>query len=166
MLANNACGELSSNKKDSSSFPISFETNLNETTKKNVTQIINFDNTSDKMRVLKSASDGDKIISKNQDTNETSFPFNITDAIGSSNDVANQGSEVTADFNGDGFEDKAIGVPYEDIGPIVDAGAVHVIYGSAVGLNATAVLPDQFWTQNSNDIEDVAEANDFWDFAL
>jgi hypothetical protein len=149
MLANNACGELSSNKKDSSSFPISFETNLNETAKKNVTQIINFDNISDKMRVLKSAFDGDKIISKNQDTNETSFPFNITDAIGSSNDATNQGSEVTADFNGDGFEDKAIGVPYEDIGSTVDAGAVHVIYGSARGLNATAVLPDQFWTQNS-----------------
>ena len=92
--------------------------------------------------------------------------FNITDAIGSSNDAANQGSEVTADFNGDGFEDKAIGVPYEDIGSIVDAGAVHVIYGSARGLNATAVLPYQFWTQNSKDIEDVAEANDFWDFAL
>ena len=149
MLANNACGELSSNKKDSSSFPISFDTNLNETAKKNVTHITNFDDISDKMGVLESASDGDKIISKNQDKNENSFPFNITDAIGSSNDAANQGSEVTADFNGDGFEDKAIGVPYEDIDSIVDAGAVHVIYGSARGLNATAVLPDQFWTQNS-----------------
>ena len=150
MLANNACGELSSNKKDSSSFPISFDTNLNKTAKKNVTQIINFDNISDKMGVLESASGDDKIISKNQDKNENSFPFNITDAIGSSsNDAANQGSEVTADFNGDGFEDKAIGVPYEDIDSIIDAGAVHVIYGSARGLNATAVLPDQFWTQNS-----------------
>ncbi len=148
MLANNACVELSRNEKDSSSIAISFDTNLNETAKKNVTQIINFDNSSDKMGVLESAS-GDKIISKNQDKNETSSPFNITDAIGSSNDAANQGSEVTADFNGDGFEDKAIGVPYEDINSIVDAGAVHVIYGSARGLNATAVLPDQFWTQSS-----------------
>jgi hypothetical protein len=155
MLANNACLELLSNTKDSSSITISFDTNLNETMKKNVTQIINFDNSSDKMGVLESAS-GDKIISKNQDKNETSSPFNITDAIGSSsssssssNDATNQGSEVTADFNGDGFEDKAIGVPYEDIGSIVDAGAVHVIYGSVRGLNATAVLPDQFWTQNS-----------------
>ena len=116
--------------------------------RKIVTQIINFDNSSDKMGVLESASD-DKIISKTRDKNETSFPFNITDAIGSSSDAANQGSEVTADFNGDGFEDKAIGVPYEDINSIVDAGAVHVIYGSVRGLNATAVLPDQFWTQNS-----------------
>ena len=149
MLANNVCGELSSNNKDPSSFPISFDTNLNETAKKNVTHITNFDDISDKMGVLESASGGDKIISKNQDKNENSFPFNITDAIGSSNDAANQGSEVTADFNGDGFEDKAIGVPYEDIDSIVDAGAVHVIYGSARGLNATAVLPDQFWTQNS-----------------
>jgi hypothetical protein len=147
ILVNNACVELSSNEKDSSSIAISFDTNLNETVKKNVTQIINFDNSSDKMGVLESASD-DKIISKTQDKNETSFPFNITDAIGSSSDAANQGSEVTADFNGDGFEDKAIGVPYEDINSIVDAGAVQVIYGSVRGLNATAVLPDQFWTQN------------------
>lgn len=146
MQANNACGELSSNKKDSSSFPISFDTNLNETAKKNVTQIINFDNISDKMGVLESASGGDNIISKNQHKNENSFQFNIIDAIGSSNDAANQGSEVAVDFNGDGFEDKAIGVPYEDIDSIVDAGAVHVIYGSVRGLNATAVLPDQFWT--------------------
>ena len=123
ILVNNACVELSSNEKDSSSIAISFDTNLNETVKKNVTQIINFDNSSDKMGVLESASD-DKIISKTQDKNETSFPFNITDAIGSSSDAANQGSEVTADFNDDGFEDKAIGVPYEDINSIVDAGAV------------------------------------------
>ena len=83
----------------------------------------------------------------------------------------------SGDYNGDGFDDLSIGVRGEDFlgvipGPggvfdtIINAGAVHVIYGSAVGLNATAVLPDQFWTQNSKDIEDVAEANDFWDFAL
>jgi hypothetical protein len=39
MLANNACLELLSNTKDSSSITISFDTNLNETMKKNVTQI-------------------------------------------------------------------------------------------------------------------------------
>jgi hypothetical protein len=35
-----------------------------------------------------------------------------------------------------------------------------------MGLSATAVLADQFWTQDSPDIEDFAEVNDFWDFAL
>jgi hypothetical protein len=83
----------------------------------------------------------------------------------------------SGDYNGDGFDDLSIGVRGEDFlgvipGPggvfdtIINAGAVHVIYGSVRGLNATTVLPDQFWTQNSKDIEDVAEANDFWDFAL
>lgn len=35
ILANNVCVELSSNEKDSSSIAISFDTNLNETVKKN-----------------------------------------------------------------------------------------------------------------------------------
>lgn len=119
------------------------------------------------MRMLDFAS-CDKINSKNQDKNETSSPFNITDIVGSTNssDAAIQSSEVTADFNGDGFEDKAIGVPYEDFDTVVKIGAVHVIYGSPGGLNATAVLADQFGTQNSPAIEDFAEANDFWFLAL
>ncbi|MCL4210654.1 MAG: integrin alpha [Phycisphaerales bacterium] len=41
------------------------------------------------------------------------------------------------DFNGDGFDDLAIGVPDEDVGLRVDAGAVHVLYGSVGGLRAT-----------------------------
>jgi hypothetical protein len=129
--------------------------------------MINQDDNLDKMTKIESPINN-TVISKNQDKNETSFPFNITNSIGStsSNDAATRASEVTADFNGDGFEDKAIGVPYEDIGSIVDAGAVHVIYGSSGGLNATAILPDQFWTQDSPDVEDFAEANDFWFFAL
>jgi hypothetical protein len=64
-----------------------------------------------------------------------------------------------SDFNGDGFSDVAIGVPEEDVGPIVDAGGVHVLYGSAVGLTATA---DQFWTQDSPGIlEDAERSNAF-----
>ena len=48
------------------------------------------------------------------------------------------------DFNGDGFDDLAIGVPYEDLSGRDDAGAVHVLYGSAAGLSVASV-PDQFW---------------------
>jgi FG-GAP repeat len=57
---------------------------------------------------------------------------------------------VAGDFNGDGRDDLAVGVPYETLtsasGDIPYAGAVNVIYGAPSGLNATAV-PNQFWTQ-------------------
>ncbi|EDY84040.1 FG-GAP repeat domain protein [Verrucomicrobiia bacterium DG1235] len=38
-------------------------------------------------------------------------------------------SLAAGDFNGDGTDDLAIGVPGEDIGTIVDGGAVNVLYG-------------------------------------
>jgi hypothetical protein len=41
---------------------------------------------------------------------------------------------VAGDFNRDGKDDLAIGVPLEDLGNIRDAGAVNVIYGSDNGL--------------------------------
>ena len=37
---------------------------------------------------------------------------------------------AAGDFNGDGFDDLVIGVRWEDIGTVEEAGAVHVIYGS------------------------------------
>lgn len=48
---------------------------------------------------------------------------------------------VMGDFNGDGFMDLAIGIPLKDVGIIVDAGVVHVIYGTAQGLNTTTTTP-------------------------
>jgi hypothetical protein len=62
---------------------------------------------------------------------------------------------VRADFNGDGFADLAVGVPGEDVGTVVDAGAVNVIYGSPRGLTAAG---NQLWTQDSPGIKDMAEA--------
>ena len=57
---------------------------------------------------------------------------------------------ATGDFNGDGFEDAAIGVPGEDVGSINNAGAVNIIYGSGSGLDPDGPpLNDQVWTQNS-----------------
>src|SRR5262245_22468401 len=59
------------------------------------------------------------------------------------------GQELAAgDFNGDGFADLAIGAPGEDLGPnneIVDAGVVHILYGSATGLTD---VNDQVWNEN------------------
>jgi hypothetical protein len=66
---------------------------------------------------------------------------------------------VLTDFNADGYADLAVGLPFEDIGTVMDAGAVHVLYGSAAGLQATAPN-DQLWSQNSAGIADVAERFD------
>ena len=66
---------------------------------------------------------------------------------------------VAGDFNGNGFDDLAIGVPSEDAGSITNAGAVNVIYASAFfgGLSANII---QIFTQDTTDIEDIAEAGD------
>ena len=43
-------------------------------------------------------------------------------------------SLAAGDFNGDSYEDLAVGVPFEDIDRVPDVGAVHVIYGDHEGL--------------------------------
>jgi hypothetical protein len=63
-------------------------------------------------------------------------------------------SLATGHFNDDGYADLAIGVSGEDS----RSGVVNVIYGSATGLSATAVL-DQIWGQGSPDVEG-SPAND------
>ena len=47
------------------------------------------------------------------------------------------------DFNGDGFDDLAIGVPAEGVGGATLAGAVNILYGSAGGLAGTNQLLTQ-----------------------
>src|SRR6476620_3661770 len=44
---------------------------------------------------------------------------------------------VRGDFNGDGRDDLAVGVPSESVGSASEAGAVNVLYGGAGGLSAT-----------------------------
>ena len=73
---------------------------------------------------------------------------------------AESSNEVYGDFNGDGFDDLTVGVPGEDLGSISDAGGVEVIYGSSSGLSATLAHADQFWTQDSTNIDDSAETSD------
>ena len=69
----------------------------------------------------------------------------------------------SGDFNNDGFEDLAIGAPFEDVGTTVDAGAINVLYGSAAGLSVTG---DQVFFQGSGGIAGVAEPSDFFGAAL
>ena len=67
------------------------------------------------------------------------------------------------DFNGDGRDDLAIGVPREDVGAFGDAGVVNVLYGFGGGLTAAG---NQLWHQDVADVEDVAEAGDNFGGAL
>ena len=67
------------------------------------------------------------------------------------------------DFNGDGMDDLAVGVRYEDVGAVVDAGAINVLFGSATGLAAGG---NQFWHQNSPGMQDTAKKGDNLSYAL
>jgi hypothetical protein len=71
---------------------------------------------------------------------------------------------ATGDFDGDGFDDLAIGVPNEAVAPSVSlAGAVNVLYGSASGLTA---LGDQVFQQNTEGVLGEAGADDRFGSAL
>jgi hypothetical protein len=64
---------------------------------------------------------------------------------------------ISCDFDDDGFEDLAIGVPGDDVGADVDAGAVNVIYGSGSGLRAAG---NELWHQDTSGVEGGSEAGD------
>ena len=72
-------------------------------------------------------------------------------------------SLATGDFNNDGRDDLGVGVPFENIGSIQDAGAANVLYGSSTGLQSGN---DQFWNQDSSSVQDTAEAFDNFANAL
>jgi len=72
---------------------------------------------------------------------------------------------TVGDFNSDGFDDLAIGVPAEDL-TVSDQGAVNVIYGSASGLHRNLGLPDQFWSQDAPNVEDTGELLDCFGLSL
>jgi hypothetical protein len=71
---------------------------------------------------------------------------------------------AASDFDGDSFDDLAVGVPYEDFNAISGAGSVHILSGSATGI----YLPggDQVWTQDTGDVNGAAEEGDLFGFAL
>ncbi|MEM7333777.1 MAG: hypothetical protein AAF490_16945 [Chloroflexota bacterium] len=67
------------------------------------------------------------------------------------------------DFNQDGFDDLAIGVPGSLVDGLDAAGAVHVIYGSRHGLTPEDA---QDWTQESTAVDSTAEEDDQFGFSL
>lgn len=70
---------------------------------------------------------------------------------------------AVGDFDGDGFADLAVGVSLEDVGAVVDAGAVNVLYGSADGLTGAG---SQLFTQDTPGVPDSVEFDDFLGEAL
>jgi len=76
------------------------------------------------------------------------------------------GSAVAiGDFNHDGRADLAVGAPGEDLEPVVDAGMVNVLYGSASGVQTTSPK-DQKWTQDSTSVKGTAETDDAFGAAV
>jgi len=60
---------------------------------------------------------------------------------------------AAGDFDHDGCDDLAIGVPYEAIGATALAGAVNVVYGTMVGLTSAGA---QIWYRSGGGIDGVA----------
>jgi hypothetical protein len=72
------------------------------------------------------------------------------------------GSELAAgDFDGDGRDDLAIGIPYREVDDVTDAGSVLVLYGGASGLDTA---DRRFFNQNlagaDGEMQDLSEATD------
>ena len=72
-------------------------------------------------------------------------------------------AQTGSDFNGDGFDDLPVAAPEEDVEPLIDSGAVHVLYGTAEGLSGGS---GQVWTQDSPGVPGVAESNEEFGRAL
>lgn len=72
-------------------------------------------------------------------------------------------SLAMGDFNNDGYDDLAVGIPGAQISGQVRAGAVQVLYGTDSGLAAAG---SQEWSRNSANIEGVAAAHDLFGSAL
>lgn len=69
------------------------------------------------------------------------------------------GAALTSDdFDGDGYADLAIGIPYEDIRKAKNAGAVQVLYGGKNGLTAR----DQLWHQGRKGVPGLNQKDDYF----
>ncbi len=116
------------------------------------------------------ANEDQNILALDEREREGGDSTELSSASSSQSVQAQSSNEVYGDFNGDGRDDLAVGVPFEGVdtgaGTIGGAGAVNVLYGSSNGLSATSPRPDQIWSQNSPDVNDLAELNDNFGSAL
>lgn len=100
-------------------------------------------------------SDGDQ--SWHQNTGGIAGGSEAGDAFGS--------ALASADFDGNGADDLAVGVPFEAVGTTAGAGIVHVIYGvPAAGLGTT--VDDDLWRQGASGLPELGETGDHFGAAL
>jgi hypothetical protein len=69
---------------------------------------------------------------------------------------------AVGDFDGDDFDDLAIGIPGDDT-VFSEGGAVRILFGTAGGVTSVGT---QFWTQDSPGILDEVEDFDYFGFSL
>ncbi len=72
-------------------------------------------------------------------------------------------SLAACDFNGDGYDDLAVGVPHEDYLSEDDSGIVHVYYGTASGLPPSG---DTYFAQSTPGVPDNVEEEDVFGRSL
>ena len=72
-------------------------------------------------------------------------------------------AKVSGDFNGDGYQDLAVGSPSAEIDGFIIGGKVDIFYGSEDGLSAVS---DQVWHQDSPGIIGQAENGDQFGYSL
>lgn len=69
-----------------------------------------------------------------------------------------------------GKPDLLIGVPYEDVGSAVDAGAMHLVFGTFGGKMVATPPPEaqpvNFWTQDTGSVLDRVEAGDLFGYSF
>ncbi|TAH37179.1 MAG: hypothetical protein EYC70_09370 [Planctomycetota bacterium] len=70
---------------------------------------------------------------------------------------------ASGDFNADGRDDLAVGMPDSDVNGKTNAGQVHILYGSPNGLRTT---DDVLWNQAAAGAGQLVEAYDEFGFAL
>ena len=80
---------------------------------------------------------------------------------GSASDDRFGWSLATGDFDGDGYDDLAVGAPFEPAG--AEGGVAFVLYGGPDGL---ATAGAQIWTQDTPGVPDATEAGDLFAYAL